>query len=142
MERRSDAQHLQSGSELRGDTVKITFQESLLYYDCELIFAAADDAGRQYLAVHHDDYSTGCEYAVVPVNPPELAQLKAGQLDLRRLMLAAPDGKWYTTQIGVDTDAIVLQAQPTPIIMCASLPDAGYYVAVNNPEPAQPGGDD
>ena len=123
--------------------MNITYCRSLLYYDCKLIFEAEDDAGLKYLAVHHDETVAGCEYAVVPVCPPALAQLKAGQLDLRSLMLAAPGGKWYTTRSDgdTDTDAFVLAAQPTPIAMCESLPDAGYYVAVNNPEPAQPGSD-
>ena len=122
--------------------MKITYCRSLLYYDCELIFEAEDAVGRKYLAVHHDDYATGCEYAVVPVNRQELAQLKAGRLDLRSLMLAAPGGKWYTTKNDDDAEAFVLHDQPTPIAMCESLPDAGYYVAVNNPEDTEPGGDD
>ena len=126
--------------------MNITYCRSLLYYDCELIFEAEDDAGLKYLAVHHDETAAGCEYAVVPVCPPALAQLKAGQLDLRSLMLAAPGGQWYTTSSDgdTDTDAFVLAVQPTPIAMCESLPDAGYYVAVNNPESAEPdsGSDD
>lgn len=116
--------------------MNIAYRRSLLYYDCELVFEAADDAGRKYLAVHHAETPAGCKYAVVPVSTAELAQLKAGQRDLRSLMLA-----WYTTKSDGDTDAFVLAVQPTPITMCASLPDAGYYVAVNNPEPAEPGND-
>ena len=121
--------------------MNIAYRRSLLYYDCELIFEAADDAGRKYLAVHNAETPAGCEYAVVLVSPPELAQLKAGQQDLRSLMLTAPSGKRYTTGSYGNSDAFVLAVQPTPVTMCASLPDAGYYVAVNNPEPAEPGND-
>ena len=114
--------------------MEITHQQTLLYYDCELIFEASDDAGRHFVAVHHDDHPDGCEYAVIQAEPENIAKVKDGRLDLLSLMLDSPGGEWYTTNIGIATDEIVLDKQPTPVSECGSLPKEGYYVVTNNPE--------
>ena len=109
--------------------MKVTLQESLLYYDCELLFEAGDDTGQRYIAVHTDDHPTGCDYIVAPASREKLADFKAGKFSLRSLLLAAPDGEWYTARIGVDTDEIILTKQASPVTECADLPDADYFMA-------------
>ena len=109
--------------------MKVTLRESLLYYDCELLFEAGDEAGQRYIAVHTDDYQTGCDYIVAPASREKLADFKAGRFSLRSLLLASPDGEWYTARIGVDTDEIILTKQALPITECADLPDTDYFMA-------------
>ena len=108
--------------------MNVTVKESILYYDCELIFEAEDETGRRYIAVHDDDYQTGCEYIMAPATHEDLAAFRSGQIGLRSLLLASPAGEWYTTSIGVDTDAITLTRQPTPITENTDLLEGDYYV--------------
>ena len=118
--------------------MKVAFKESILYYDCELIFEAEDETGRRYIAVHDDDYQTGCEYFMVPATREDLTAFKAGQVGLRSLLLASPAGEWHTTKIAADTDGITLIRQPTPITDQADLLATDYYVMTANAGQTQP----
>ena len=109
--------------------MNVTIQESLLYYDCDLLFEAADDSGQRYIAVHDDDCETmGREYIVAPATRKNLASFKAGKLDLRSLLLSAPKGVWYAATLSVESDEITLTRQNAPISDCGVLPDKGYYL--------------
>ena len=118
--------------------MKITHERTLEYYDCALIFEASDDAGQWYVAVHHDDYPTGCEYAVTSASQADLGMFKDGYLSLRSLMLNTPGREWYTTRIDADTEEIILRRQSSPVTDCDSLPDEDnpyYLVERPNIEP-------
>ena len=117
--------------------MKVAFKESILYNDCELLFEAEDETGRRYIALHEDDYQTGCEYIMAPATHEDLTAFKAGQIGLRSLLLASPNGEWYTTKMGVDTDGITLTRQPTPITDHPDLLDGDYYVTIVNSGQAQ-----
>ena len=112
--------------------MNVTYRKSILYYDCELLFEAEGETGQRYIAVHDNDYQTGCEYIVAPATQENMAAFKAGQIGLRSLLLASPAGEWYTTKIGIDTDQITLTRQPGPIMDCAGLLDTDYYVGTAN----------
>lgn len=119
----------------------VKYLESILYYDCELLFEAADAAGQRYIAVHDRDYESGCEYIVAPTDLENLAAFKAGQIGLRRLLQAVPRGAWYTarlnanTDMGTDTGEINLTPQPTQLADASNLLTADYYIANStNPE--------
>ena len=121
--------------------MNVKYLESILYYDCELLFEAADDAGQYYVAVHDRDCESGCEYIVVPAALENLAAFKAGQIGLRSLLQAAPGGAWYTARLSADADMdtdtgeINLTPQPTQIADSADLLAADYYIANStNPE--------
>ena len=108
--------------------MNIFHRETLDYYDCVLLFEAEDETGRKYVAVHDDDYQTGCEYIVTPVPQQSLTAFKAGRIDLRRLMAASPDGQWYMTKVGVETRSIALVPGDGPVVTSGNLPDEGYYM--------------
>lgn len=95
--------------------MKVAFKESVLYYDCEMLFEAEDETGRRYIAVHDNEHQNGSKYIMVPVTEAGLVEFKAGQIGLRSLLLASPNGEWYTTKMGVDTDGMTLIRQPTSI---------------------------
>ena len=114
--------------------MKVAFKESILYYDCELLVEAEDETGRRYIAVHDDDCQAGCEYVVVPATPENLTTFKAGGIGLRDLLLASPDGEWYTTEPGGDADEIPLTRQPTRITDRHDLLKGDYYVAATDVE--------
>ena len=59
--------------------MNVAYQDSILYNDCELIFEAADETGRRYIAVHTGDYETGCEYLIAPASPESLIAFKNGK---------------------------------------------------------------
>ncbi len=114
--------------------MNVTYQESILYYDCELLFEAADASGRRYIAVHTGDYATGCEYIMAPASPDRLAAFRNGKIDLRRLLLDSPTQVWYTAALDVNDDdaAIALTQKDTPIADCNDLPGAGFYIGTGD----------
>ncbi len=114
--------------------MNVTYQDSILYNDCELIFEAADETGRRYVAVHTGDYATGCEYIMAPASPESLVAFKNGKIDLRHLLLNSPTQEWYTAALDVNDDdvAIALKQQDTPISGCNNLPGTGFYMGVGN----------
>ena len=119
---------------MNGHSLNAAFLESILYYDCELLFEAIDAAGQRYIAVHHSEYPAecqyGCEYIVAPAAQSDLAAFKAGSIGLRRLLLAHPAGEWYTARLGADDGPIVLVRQPTPITEgCANLLAEDYFLS-------------
>ncbi len=118
--------------------MKVAFKESILYYDCELIFEAEDETGRRYIAVHDDDCQTGCEYFMAPATREDLAAFKAGQVGLRSLLRASPAGEWYTARMGADADGITLLRQSTPITDQADLLETDYYVRTDTPGQTRP----
>ena len=113
--------------------MNITHQESLLYYDCELLFEAADRSGQRYIAAHDDDCRTACSYVVAPATKKNLAAFKAGKIDLRSLLLSAPKGVWYVATMNVGDDSIALTRQNVPIAEYAELPESGYYIMRDYP---------
>ena len=115
---------------MNGYSLNVAFLESILYYDCELLFEAIDAAGQRYIAVHHSEYPAGCEYSVAPAAQSDLAAFKAGSIGLRRLLLSHPAGEWYTARLGADDGPIVLVKQSTPITEgCANLLAGDYFVS-------------
>ena len=114
--------------------MNVTYQDSILYNDCELIFEAADETGRRYIAVHIGDYKTGCEYIMAPASPESLVAFKNGKIDLRHLLLDSPTQEWYTAALDVNDDdvAIALKQKDTPISDCNDLPGAGFYIGVGS----------
>ena len=85
---------------MNGHSLNVAFLESILYYDCELLFEAIDANGQRYIAVHHSEYPAGCEYSVAPAAQSDLAAFKAGSIGLRRLLLSHPAGEWYHCAAG------------------------------------------
>ena len=72
--------------------MNIKHEETLLIYDCELLFQAQDQQGQTYMVSHIAKCHGECEYIAVPVNQKSLSQYKAGRIDLRQLMLAEGRG--------------------------------------------------
>ena len=121
--------------------MNVTHRESILYYDCELLFEAEDEYGQRYIAVHDKDYQPGCAYIIAPATSEDMAAFKAGQIGLKSLLMASPPGEWYTSKIGTDTHEIALTRQYTPITDCPNLLDADYYVGTvesNETPPSEP----
>ena len=108
--------------------MNIVHKESLEYYDCELLFEAEDDTGRKYLAIHDDDYETGCRYVVVPVNKNSLTRFKAGLIDLRTIMMSHDEQLWYRTDINIDSTTITLTEQTSAISESDVLPEVDYFI--------------
>ncbi len=106
----------------------VTHTETLQFYDCDVLFAAKDRQGRKYIAVHDGEYETGSEYKIAPVEEEALIEFKAGRIDLRSLMMTAPNGEWYKTRIGVETETIELEKQVSPLVITEDMPESGYYL--------------
>lgn len=103
-------------------------KETLEYYDCVLIFEAADDTGRVYIAAHNKETRSGCEYTVVPVDRSKMLEFKTGMIDLRELMLHNPERPWYITEMTAGPNQMTLQEQDSTVEHCPFLPKQGIYL--------------
>ena len=116
-------------------TIKLT--EILEYYDGIQIFTAQDPIGGHYVGEMIDTVGDFDRYAVVGVRPERLDDLRSGRVDLRTLLLEAPEGEWYiTTPEGTVDDPLTLEPQQTPLVETDYLPEAGYFLDDEPPDVA------
>ena len=108
--------------------MKVAFQESIVYYDCELLFEAVDQDGQGYIAVHGECKTAYCEYDVVPATQENLTAFKAGRIGLNELLRAAPAGEWYNTEPGGTPENITLVLRTEPLPADLRDTDTDYYV--------------
>ena len=113
-------------------TVKIT--EILDYYDGILTFTAQDPIGGHYVGSIIERTSENDRYLIVGARPERLDDLRNGKVDLRALLLEAPDGEWYVTiPEGTIDDPMPLVLQHTLLADSVYLPDAGYFLGPEEP---------
>ena len=120
--------------------MNVTFKESIIYYDCELLFVAVDETGQRYIAVHEEERPSECDYTVVPVSQTDLADFNARKIGLKRLLLNAPEGQWFTATLGPGSDGIILNRQSQPITEREDLLDGDLYLWWDNSAGAAPEG--
>ena len=101
--------------------------ETFLVNDCDLIFAAEDDEGKRYIALHSDDVPGACEYAVIPASKKSLESFMKGKIDLRSLMVERGEQEWYLTVLNHSTGEGKSRRQPNPISESGYLPKVGYH---------------
>lgn len=112
--------------------VKLT--EVLEYYDGILLFTAQDPIGGNYICEAIDTVGDFDRYAVVGVRPERLEDFRAGRVDLRTLMLEAPEGEWYiTVDDGGTDDPLMLEPQHVPLTETGYLPKEGYFWGPEEP---------
>ena len=113
-------------------TVKIT--EILEYYDGIQIFAARDPIGGHYIGDMIDMVGDYDRYAVAGVSPERLADFRAGQVDLRTLLLEIPGGEWYIMmpEGGID-DPQTLIPQSESMAEAGVLPEDGFFLGPERP---------
>ncbi len=108
-------------------TIRLT--EVLDYDDAIQIFAARDPAGDHYVCVMIDTVGNLGRYAVVGVSLERLAEFQAGRVDLRTLLLEAPDGEWYIAVVdGTIDNPLPLEPQRESLAETDYLPDAGFFL--------------
>ena len=113
-------------------TVKIT--EILDYYDGILAFAAQDSIGGHYVGSIIESTSENDRYLIVGARPERLDDLLNGKVDLRALLLEAPDGEWYVTiPEGTVDDLMTLLPQSTPLAESDYLPGDDYFLGPEEP---------
>ena len=112
--------------------VKLT--EVLEYYDGILLFTAQDPIGGNYIGEAVGTAGDFDRYAVVGVRPERLEDFRAGEVDLRTLMLEAPGGEWYiTVDDGGTDDPLTLEPQRVPLTETEYLPKEGYFWGPEKP---------
>lgn len=99
------------------------------YYDGVRVFAGRDPIGGNYVGSMIGAVNGVDRYLVTGTDPERLRQFRVGLLDLRTLMLEAPDGEWYLTLAdGQPGQPLVLQPQDEPLIATGFLPQSGYLL--------------
>ena len=113
-------------------TVKLT--EILDYYDGIQLFAARDPIGGHYVCEMIDTVGDFDRYVVVGVRPERLDEFRAGEVDLRTLLLEPPDGEWFITVAdGTIDDPLTLVPQQEPLAESEFLPKEGFFLEAPNP---------
>ncbi len=113
-------------------TVKLT--EILDYYDGIQLFAARDDIGGHYVCEMIDTVGDFDRYVVVGVRPESLDEFRTGGVDLRTLLLEAPDGEWFITVAdGTIEDPLTLVPQQEPLTETEYLPEEGFFLEAPTP---------
>ena len=107
--------------------MKIKQEETLLIYDCELLFQAQDQRGQTYMVSHIGECHGECEYIAVPVNQRSLSQYKAGRIDLRELMLTEGREVWYSARATGNPGELNLERQEALLSASAELPMKGFH---------------
>src|SRR5437667_2253337 len=90
----------------------IRHRETLVYYDGVQLFEGVDRIGGHYLCllIHTDGSSE--KYLTVGISPDRLRDFKAGEVELRKVILERELDGWFIAQSNGDlTQEIVLQPQ-------------------------------
>lgn len=104
--------------------------EILDYYDGPLVFEAADAAGNHYIASAIPPQDGLDRFVVTTARPERLHELREGRLDLRTLLLEAPDDAWYITSMNSDPgECLTLVRQEGNIEDADVLPGPGYTLS-------------
>jgi len=107
----------------------IRVKETLFDYDGPQVFEARDDNGGRYVgvAITRPDGRDG--YLVKGVNPRDLNAFRAGEADLRAVLLEAGADEWYLADAAFDVDApLALQPQNASLANSGYLPDEGFLL--------------
>ena len=120
-------QGIQAIRRVQDAQMNINHEETLLFYDCELLFQARDRQGQTYIVSHTGDSHKECEYMAVPVDQRSLSDFKAGRIDLRGLMLAGSRKEWYSAKATGDSNELVLELQSTTLAESPELPMKGFH---------------
>lgn len=108
---------------------RVHYTTTLFYYDGPQVFEARDDAGGRYVgvAVARPDGRDG--YLVKGVAPGDLNAFRAGETDLRSMLLEADNEEWYLAGAELDVNApITLEPQNASLADSEYLPDAGFLL--------------
>ena len=93
----------------------IRHTRTLFEYDGPQLFEANDDDGGLYLALMIEQAEGRHRHLVVQVTPDRLEELKAGTLDLKELIAASGNERWYVVRSSDLTSPLVLEPMPGPI---------------------------
>ena len=107
--------------------MKIKHGETLLLYDCELLFQAHDLQGQPYMVSHTGECYGECEYVAVPVDQRSLSEYRAGHMDLRDLMLTSEQEAWYSAKVTANPGELTLERRETPLSDSPELPKKGFH---------------
>ena len=107
--------------------MKIKQEETLLIYDCELLFQAQDRQGQTYMVSHTAGCRGDCEYIAVPVDQWNLTHYRAGRIDLRDFMLSGAHQAWYSAKPTGNPGELALERRETPLSESAELPMKGFH---------------
>ena len=107
----------------------INLTDILVYYDGVQVFEGRDAGGGHYIGVGIGPGISTNRYMVTGAIPERLQQFRSGLLDLRSLLLEAPDGQWFITVDKEGGDApLFLEPQPGPVAQSPYLPGPNFIM--------------
>lgn len=107
-------------------TDAIRYRETLDYCDGVQLFAAADGAGRGYIAVLVATGAAADRYLVTRCAGYQLRRFQSGGVDLKTLLLESAREGWYLADVTDFGEPIALNRRRTMPVPEAFLPDAGF----------------
>ena len=120
-------QGIQPSRRAQEGRMKIKQGETLLLYDCELLFQAQDPQGQTHMVSHTGECHGECEYVAVPMDQRSLSEYRAGRIDLRDLTLTGGREAWYSAKATGNPGELNLELQKTSFSESRELPTAGFH---------------
>ena len=107
--------------------MKLTITESFLYNDFELLFAAEDEDGNQFIGQYMGETPESIKYALIPVSKESLELFAKEEMDLRTLLLERCEEEWYRTDMEFEDEDEWPPKQERPFSETGWLCDSGYH---------------
>ena len=108
---------------------QIRCTSTLFYYDGPQVLEARDGIGGHYVAVLAPSGGAAERYLVAGVAPERLRQFRAGELDLRSLLLESEvEARYLATVESSLNRPLVLDRLSGPLVDGELLPDAGFFL--------------
>ena len=110
-------------------TLTIQHSDTLVYYDGIEVFEGHDSSGSHYIGVLISIEDNVGQYLVTSVSPNRLSQFRAGEVELRQLLLDSSTPEWYITYASGDlSQPLLLEEQHYPFADSGLLPEDGFYL--------------
>lgn len=114
---------------------QIFYTATLFYHDGPLLFEARDAIGGHYIAAAVEDREGEARYLLRGVAPGEIGRLRTGRIDLKSLLLEAPEDDWYLATFGDDLEApLRLERHTSPLVETDYLPERGLLLHDHPPD--------
>ena len=109
--------------------LEIQYKSTLFEYDGPQIIESRDRKGAHYIAVAVEDNGADNQYLVVVTEVEKLRKFRAGELDLRSLLVESSHYGWYLTAADVNKDrSVTIQLQQGSLLEYDNLPDSDLFL--------------
>jgi len=110
-------------------SLTVRTQSVLLFVDFPQIIVAHDAIGTNYICLLTERSKDKDKYVCIPISTKRLADLRSGDIDLRKVFTSPElDGIYIAEIVGSDAPINELELKPTETLIDEWLPEEGFYL--------------